>query len=66
MRANANDASARYSPWRRSAGSVMRKPSGIANAAASTKPTGLPLPNGAHWYIANAPAPANVIWASDT
>ncbi len=66
MRANASDASARYSPCRRKAGRVMRKPSGIANAAATSRPTGLPVPNGAHWYIANAPAPANVIWANDT
>ena len=44
----------------------MRKPSGIANAAAISRAMGLPLPNGAHWYIANAPAPAKVIWASDT
>ncbi len=61
MRANASDASARYKPWRRRAGIVMRKPNGIANAAATIRPTGLPLPNGDHWYIANAPAPANVI-----
>jgi hypothetical protein len=41
-------------------------PKGTANAAARISAVGLPLPNGAHWYIANAPAPANVIWANDT
>ncbi len=44
----------------------MRKPNGIANAAATINPTGLPCPNGDHWYIANAPAPAKVICASET
>ena len=68
--ANAIDASARYSPCSRSAGSAMSTPNGTAAAAATNSPSGFPAPSHdcaspATSAIVNAPTPTNVICASE-
>ena len=62
--ANAIDASARYRPCNRSAGSAIATPKGMANSAAIAMPPMLPR-SGAHCRYAKAPAPTKVIWASE-
>ena len=62
--AKAMDASARYRPWSRNAGSAIATPNGIANSAATIMPPTLPR-SGAHCRYANAPAPTNVICANE-
>ena len=75
MRANAIVASARYSPWSRSAGNAMSNPIGTATAAATSRPHGLPLlkrstpktcpPELENSMNDHAPTPTNVICASE-